>query len=359
VAAQPRTSGNAGESASGNIVIDTPNDAEIGDVLIARIAYAGTTGFTVPAGWTQIAVQNSGNTNDTKTGAVRSLLVAGILLTSAPAASYTFTRTGGSAAVGRISNIRGVYKANPFGVAASSTDGSVSSTVTQAGITTDRDEDLILFWYAGWIGNGVIVDDPEAAILGPLNDFAFASVIYSGEPDVGVGGFAEGTDEAGPIGDITGTHFLGDTIRWTTAVHAIHSALSDSVSPAVRTARASHANPTVRLGPIIAEDQVIARSAVVAPTVFLGSTTATGVAGAAGDTQPPITATSSVVLTPEIASASAIVVSPMITAELIAAPAAVEASGDTLIESATISSGPLFSPEFPLSNVWTPQEPLE
>jgi hypothetical protein len=78
-----------------------------GDLFVAMIAYRSNAAFTLPSGWSLVATQqSSGNTSTLSGSSIGSGLMAYCIYDAASPPGYTFTRTGGNAAYGRLAVYR-------------------------------------------------------------------------------------------------------------------------------------------------------------------------------------------------------------------------------------------------------------
>ncbi len=135
--------GSATTASSGNLTLTEPTGAQQSDLLVACISYRSTAAFTLPAGWSLVATQqSSGNTTVDGTGSIGSGLMAYIVRGSS-APSLIFTRTSGDVAFGRIVAYRGVGPL-PYDTGSANTLSGASVTVTTGTITTAKDDELIV-----------------------------------------------------------------------------------------------------------------------------------------------------------------------------------------------------------------------
>lgn len=139
-------------SASGDLALSTTivdgYSPQTDDLVIACIAYRGNAPFSVPAGWTLIAQESSGNTSSTGSAAIASGLMAYIKW-PASAPSLAFTRTGGDVATGVMAIYRGQKSSSPKDDSSSNTLSANSVTATTAGITTTNGNELLVAMVAG------------------------------------------------------------------------------------------------------------------------------------------------------------------------------------------------------------------
>jgi hypothetical protein len=142
------STGGMNTDASGNFTMFTPSNTLEGDLIIACIAYRGTAGseITIPAGWTIIEHQTDMNTTaNTSASSAAGLMCYIIRGASDP--SYAFTRTGGDQAHGFTLVYRN-SSGEPFLNTSSSTKSTSLSTVTNGGITTVDNNELIIGFLA-------------------------------------------------------------------------------------------------------------------------------------------------------------------------------------------------------------------
>lgn len=130
--------------ASGNLTLPTLTLDAAGDLYVAFITIRGTAAFTLPAGWTQIVQNNSGNTSTTPNASIAGGLLAYIVRGSS-APSLTFTRTGGDAATGWVAAFRhsGGLPAR-FDVAGSTFLAANNTVVTVSSLTAAADDSLVV-----------------------------------------------------------------------------------------------------------------------------------------------------------------------------------------------------------------------
>lgn len=133
--------GPTSEASSGNLILAEPAGVQDGDLLVAAIAFRDSAAFGVPSGWTLVAQNNSGNTSTSLfSRAASGLLAYAVRGSGSP--SLTFSRSGGSVALGRVVAYRG-----QFGGLDGSSSGSsavISTSLSASGITTTEDEGLIV-----------------------------------------------------------------------------------------------------------------------------------------------------------------------------------------------------------------------
>lgn len=130
--------GTAVEVASGNITLIEPVGIAEGDLEIACIAYRSNAAFTVPTDWTQVEVQNTGDT-DASSGIASGLMMYCIRGASAP--TLTFNRTLGDVAQGNIISYTG---GGVKDVSSSNTLGAVSNTATTGALVTTVPNELLV-----------------------------------------------------------------------------------------------------------------------------------------------------------------------------------------------------------------------
>jgi len=136
----------ATEVASGNLTLGTTMNGRAiatGQLAIACIAYRSNAAFTLPAGWTLIEQENSGNTTVATTASIASGLMAYCIWNTGTPPGLTFTRTGGDVARGNIVFYSGNH-ATPFDVSESVTLATASTLGTLPAITTSQADELIV-----------------------------------------------------------------------------------------------------------------------------------------------------------------------------------------------------------------------
>jgi hypothetical protein len=130
--------------ASGDITLSEPAGVQEGDLLVACIAFRASVAFTLPAGWSLVATQQSvGNTSTTLSSSVASGLMA-YMVRGASAPSLTLTRTGGDVALGRLAAFRGVDRSNPYDTGSANTSVTNALVTATASITTVVDDELLV-----------------------------------------------------------------------------------------------------------------------------------------------------------------------------------------------------------------------
>jgi len=135
--------------ASGNLtLVSTGGNFAVDDIVFACIAYRSNAAFTLPAGWTLVAQESTGNTSTTASTAIASGCMAWIKWTS-PAPSLAFTRTAGDVAQGVLVGYRGQKGTGPIDVVSSATLGANSVTAATGTITTANNNELIVAMVAG------------------------------------------------------------------------------------------------------------------------------------------------------------------------------------------------------------------
>jgi hypothetical protein len=99
----------------GGVVLTSPDGTtwtcpvlKTGDLFVAMIAYRSNAAFSLPSGWSLVATQqSSGNTLTVTSTSIGSGLMAYCVYDAASPPGYTFTRTAGNVAYGRLA----VYRA--------------------------------------------------------------------------------------------------------------------------------------------------------------------------------------------------------------------------------------------------------
>lgn len=134
--------GQATDVASGNLTMVEPAGAQDGDLLVAFLDYRSTPAFTLPAGWSLVATQQSGgDTTVNATSSIASGLMAYIVRSGTPA--LTFTRTAGDQAGGAICAYRG-NTPTPYDTGNANTLATTSVTATIPSLTTAEDNELLV-----------------------------------------------------------------------------------------------------------------------------------------------------------------------------------------------------------------------
>lgn len=140
---------------------------------------------------------------------------------------------------------------------------------------------------------------------------------------------------------------VGNTgsFQWTAGSSALHSIfvlhfsskLSVAVAPSPASAVGTRVMPSVLAGGLsITPDEAVARGQVVAPNAIHGS----------------------IAIMPAEAATIGLTISPTIGVGYEIASAAAEARGETSIEAILEALGPVFGPEDPITNFWTPEAEL-
>lgn len=359
------------DSLSGNLVIGFPgvtNFTSEAHYLVAEITYRSNAGFVTPAGWSKLAEVNTGNTDDSVTTAIASLVIFGKRQVATPGPeTFTFTRTGGDIARGRIYAIDGVDFSSPVDVAVINALAAASTSVVSTGsITTTQVEDLIMSFLSGArAGDGG--SNPEASNF-PGVPMGHVDGLSTSDGAGVSHDFAHITKTtAGLVGQMVWTHAL--SARHAVAGIALKSSLSVAVAPTENTVRFATVNPAVKLGSIVIEPNSIVKLKTVDPTLLFSSTIAAPAPTAVRlQTVDPVAATSSVTVAPTQSAVRLQTVNPSVKAELVVAVPESLVRLQTVDPGVAIGQGPKFNPESPVttpwaqeagsSGSWTPDSPL-
>lgn len=157
-----RSIGAVAGAAGGDITLNEPSGAAQGDLIVAFIAYRSNAAFTLPAGWTLVAQENSGDAVSGSAGISSCVMACIVRGSSVP--SYTFTRSGGDVARGYAVAVQpgagGVPVLDAF---AQRTLPSGSTALSVTGFTTARADTLVVFGTSGPRGDGTAAWSAQAA----------------------------------------------------------------------------------------------------------------------------------------------------------------------------------------------------
>lgn len=348
--------GGGNSVASGNLTLDTPNNSQDKDLLVAIIAYRSNVAFTVPAGWTKNIEQNGGNAVSETIGSISSLLIASKLLVPGDfplSDPFTFTRAGGDAAVGVMFSFRGVGQSSPVDVVTSLALAAAGTTVGPAlSFTTTEADERLLGVVAG--ARNALINNFTAttpATLAEVTDwFGTASGAHV---DIGYG---VGTKT---IAGATGNFNASDaaSARHVIGVIAIKAALSVLITPSVDSMGFATVAPTTLLGSINLTPTPRGMGlATIVPTLILSSIVATPQPASLGfATVDPVVATSSATIVNPIASFGFATVPPTVDDAVRITPTACAMSMISIGPTVAIVQGAAFNPEAPASSSWTAQ----
>lgn len=122
----------------GGLTVTEPAGAQIGDLLVAILAFRGNVPFATPSGWTE-RVQQLGTSASAGPGLQMFTLTRG-----ASAPTLAFSRTGGSSATGWVMAYRASSGSFAFVAAASGANDTSGTTHTVGGLTTETAHDLLI-----------------------------------------------------------------------------------------------------------------------------------------------------------------------------------------------------------------------
>lgn len=341
----------AASVASGDLPIDSGGFLSSRNLLIACIAYRGNAAFTAPAGWTKEAEINTGNTDDSVTTAISSIVVF-----SKPAANidatYTFTRTGGDIATGKIIGV--IAAVNVKAVVAATLAAANTNIATAAGITADGISGVFIFVSGARVGTVASYSstDPAGADYTELQDFGVttgAGVRWALASAGKAGAGATGVFSA--IESLSARHSIAGIV--------INMSPSVVVVPTQSEFKFSTANPTVILSSIVVEPNTSVKFATVDPTLFLSNSSAAPAPSAVRlATVDPVAATSSVTVAPAVSAVRFPQVNPTVKAELVVPPSEIVVRLQTTDPTVSVQQGPKFNPEAPVSTTWSDEASL-
>lgn len=198
-------------TAAGTLTLAEPAGVASGDLMVACIVSRTAAVPTIPAGWTNVASQASGNNTVNSTGSIASGRMDYIVRGgSAPALGWTW----GTADIARGAIL--AYRRTDGGVpvfdqASSSTLGSASVTQSTAGITTvEEDELLVMAECAARGATNPSASNARATNPGQANWTEHTDVGSTGGSDAGLAISSAVKDSAGATG----------TFNWTAAQSA-------------------------------------------------------------------------------------------------------------------------------------------
>lgn len=339
------------DSLSGDITIGFPgvtNFTNEAHYLVSLIAYRSNAPFVTPSGWTKLGEANTGNTDDSVPTAISSLVAFGKRQVASPPASFTFTRTGGDIARGRIFACDGIDFSSPLDVIALTTLAVAATAVVATGVTTTQVEALLLSFLAGArAGDGgsspAIGGTPLTALVDGLSTSNGAGLSHDLSYVI--------KTSAGATGNFTWTHAL--SARHAVAAIALKSSLSVAVAPDINTFKFATLNPTVRLGSIVIEPNVVVKLKTVDPTLVFSSTAAAPAPSTVRlQTVDPVTSSSSVTVAPTQSAVRLQTVNPTVKAELVVPVSEIVVRLQTADPSVVIGEGPKFNSQAPLSSSW-------
>lgn len=339
------------DALGGDLVVGFPgteNTTNEAHYLVAVIAYRGNTAFGTPAGWSKLGEANTGNLDDSVATAIASLVVFGKRQVAAPGPeTFTFPRTGGDIATGRIFACDGIDFSSPLDAITVTTLAVAATAVSVPGVTTTQVEALLLSLLSG-ARAGAGGSAPA------VNAVAMAEVSGGSESDgAGVShdlGYITKTS-AGATGNFTWTHAL--SARHAVAAIALKSSLSVAVAPTENIFKFATLNPTVRLGSIVIEPNVVVKLKTVDPTLVFSSTAVTPVPSAVRlQTIDPVTSSSSVAITPAEGAVRLQTVNPTVKAELVIPVSEIVVRLQTVDPSVLVGEGPKFNSQLPISSSW-------
>lgn len=221
------------------LTLTLPSGIAQGDLLVGAIAYRGVSGVsvTLPAGWTLIEEQKSGDA-DATSGIGAGCLFYIVRGASNPALGCTIPVA--DSALGRVVAYRGVG-VSPLGAHISSTMGAVASPSTGTGLSTTADGDLIVVAIAAGDNTTYTAFDATDA----------AVTVSSGSNSSQVADPAVGTwQERADVGSATGNDVglsIADVVRAAAGATGTISATPSTTSRAAVLVATFHAAPVVWL----------------------------------------------------------------------------------------------------------------
>ncbi|MGY1760490.1 hypothetical protein ACI79G_13085 [Geodermatophilus sp. SYSU D00779] len=165
------------------LLLTPPAGTLEGDVLVAQVAYYGTSTVPTPSGWTRVVLP------DTSGGVVTSAVYWKVAVPDEPVATFTRTDTTTGDMVGGIVGYRGVDSSNPV-AAAGGTSGS-AETMTSPTLTTSATGAVVVHL----LTRSGTVRPPTPGSTSPLwtNNSDSESVTASYEPLAGPGAVPQRT----------------------------------------------------------------------------------------------------------------------------------------------------------------------
>ena len=156
--------GAAASTSMSPLALNPPGETRAGDVLVAQVAYYGTSTVTAPSGWTLVLTDTSG-------GLVTSAVYWKVATASEPAAAFSRPSSSTGDMVGGIVAYSGVDRSNPVAVAGKATGSG--ETATSPAITTTLTDTVIVHFLtkqpvalptpAGTRGRWTLSSDSEGA----------------------------------------------------------------------------------------------------------------------------------------------------------------------------------------------------
>lgn len=139
-------------AASGNLTLTEPTGAAQNDLLVAFIGYRDSAAFTLPAGWSLVATQQSTGDLDATSGIGSGVMAYIVRGASAP--DYAFTRTLGDIAQGYVLCFTGNATAGVYDTGNATTGGSIVAGGSVPGITTANANELLVAGFSGGDNTG-------------------------------------------------------------------------------------------------------------------------------------------------------------------------------------------------------------
>ena len=204
--------GASAQATAGNLTLNEPTGAAQNDLLVACIAYRASAIFTLPAGWVTAAPQQNSGDTDATSGIASGLMAYIVRGGSAP--SYSFTRTVGDIAKGRVIAYRGGNTASIYASGAAATRGTIGEP-TLGSISATANNLLV-----SMVSHG---DNSLTATMDAVTDPGTASNGTDTTTNPTVGTWLERTDVADNAGADVGL-FIADAVKTSTGTTGTFSA---------------------------------------------------------------------------------------------------------------------------------------
>jgi len=127
------------------ITLVEPAGVAPGDLLVACIAFraASATSVTLPAGWTRVGEQKTGNTTAAASTSIANGVMA-YIVRGGSAPSYAFTLPAANVGMGRVIAYRGQHASSPFDLSSAATTATATTAVSVTGLTTSAADELLV-----------------------------------------------------------------------------------------------------------------------------------------------------------------------------------------------------------------------
>jgi hypothetical protein len=126
------------------ITLTEPAGTQVGDLLVACIGFraASATSVTLPAGWTRVGEQKTGNTTAATSTSIANACMAYIVRGASPP-GYGFTLPAANVGMGQVVAYRGQHT-TPFDLASAATTATAITAVSVTGLTTTVANELLV-----------------------------------------------------------------------------------------------------------------------------------------------------------------------------------------------------------------------